>query len=205
MTPEYSEGPHRFPDTAYDVVGTASSAGGLAALTAVLSSLPADFPAAIAAVQHLDPHHRSLMAEIVSRRTPLAVKQAMDGEWLKPSTVFIAPPDRHLLINRNGTVSLTQSELVHFLRPSADLLFESLAANYRDRAIAVVLSGTGSDGSMGVKAIKEMGGIVIAQDQATSEFFGMPDAAARTGVVDYVVPLSEIGPLLAKLVEKGIA
>jgi two-component system chemotaxis response regulator CheB len=165
----------------------------------LLAALPADFPGAIAVVQHLDPRHRSLMADILSRRTHLKVKQAEDGEALKPGTVYIAPPDRHLLVNPDGTITLTHSELVHFVRPSADLLFESVAGSFKDRAIAVVLTGTGSDGTMGVKAIKKMGGTVIAQDEATSEFFGMPGAAIQTGQVDFVLPLEEISPALVTL------
>ena len=88
------------------------------------------------------------MADILSRRTPLQVKQAEEGDRLYPATVYIAPPNRHLLVNADGTLSLSQSELVHFVRPSADLLFESVAASYQDRAIAVVLTGTGSDGAL---------------------------------------------------------
>jgi two-component system, chemotaxis family, protein-glutamate methylesterase/glutaminase len=156
-------------------------------------------------VQHLDPRHRSLMADILSRRTPLRVKQAEEGEQVAPATVYIAPPNRHLLVNPDGTLSLTQSQLVHFLRPSADLLFESVAASYRERAIAVVLTGTGSDGAMGVQAIKKMGGTVIAQDEATAEFFGMPGAAIQSGSVDFVLPLNEIPAALVTLVMKGEA
>ena len=100
---------------------------------------------------------------------------------------------------------LTQSKLVHFLRPSADLLFESVAASYGERAIAVVLTGTGSDGAMGVQAIKKMGGTVIAQDEATAEFFGMPSAAIHSGSVDFVLPLDEIATALVTLVMKGEA
>jgi two-component system chemotaxis response regulator CheB len=100
-------------------------------------------------------------------------------------------------------VSLSQLELVHFVRPSADLLFESVAASYKDRAIAVVLTGTGSDGVMGIQAIKKMGGTVIAQDQQTSEFFGMPGAAIQSGNVDFILPLDEIGAALVTLVVKG--
>src|SRR5438477_12809936 len=148
----------------FDVVALAASAGGLTALSRVLAALPADFPATLVVVQHLDPRHRSLMADILSRRTPLRVKQAEEGDPLRPATVYIAPPNRHLLVNPDGTLSLSQSELVHFVRPSADLLFESVAASFKDRAIAVVLTGTGSDGSMGVKAIKKMDGTVIVQD-----------------------------------------
>jgi two-component system, chemotaxis family, protein-glutamate methylesterase/glutaminase len=99
-------------------------------------------------------------------------------------------------------LSLSQSELVHFVRPSA-FLFESVAASFKDRAVAVVLTGTGSDGSMGVKAIKKMGGTVIVQDEKSSEFFGMPGAAVQTGSVDFVLPLEEIPNALITLVIKG--
>jgi two-component system chemotaxis response regulator CheB len=112
------------------------------------------------------------------------------------------PPNRHLLVNPDGSLSLSQSELVHFVRPSADLLFESVAASYKDRAIAVVLTGTGSDGVMGIQAIKKMGGTVIVQDQQTSEFFGMPGAAIQSGNVDFILPLDEIAALVT-LVVKG--
>src|SRR5205807_696775 len=174
----------------------ASSAGGLRALSEVLAALPSEFPAAVVVVQHLDPRHRSLMADILSRRTPLPVKQAEEGEMLVRGRIYIAPPDRHLLVNANGTLSLSQSELVHFVRPSADLLFESVAASYKDRAVAVVLTGSGSDGAMGLKAIKKMGGTVLAQNKETAEFFGMPGAAAQTGSVDFALPLEEIAPAL---------
>ncbi|HZS32070.1 MAG TPA: chemotaxis protein CheB [Methylomirabilota bacterium] len=189
--------------TAFDVIAVATSAGGLKALTRILASLPEDFPAAILVVQHLDPRHRSLMAEILSRRTKLAVVEAAEGEQLRPGTVFIAPPDRHLLVTPDQTLSLTRSELVHFVRPSADLLFESVAGTFRSRAIAVVLTGTGTDAAMGVQAIKKVGGTVIVQDEATSEFFGMPQAAIQTGCVDFVLPLGEIADALTTLVNSG--
>ncbi|MBI2884294.1 MAG: chemotaxis protein CheB [Candidatus Methylomirabilis oxyfera] len=192
-------------DAAFDIVACAASAGGLTALSTVLSGLPSDFPAAIVIVQHLDPRHRSLMADILARRTPMQVVQAQEGDRLRPSTVYIAPPDRHLLVNSDSTLSLTQSELVHFVRPSADLLFESVAASFKDRAIAVVLSGTGSDGAMGVRAIKKMEGTVIVQDERSSEFFGMPGAAIQTGNTDFVLPLDEIASALVTLVSKGKA
>ena len=191
------------PAVSFDVVALAASAGGLIALSAVLSALPSDFPAALLVVQHLDPRHRSLMAEILSRRTSLPVKQAEEGDIVSPGKVYIAPPNRHLLVNPNGTISLSQSELVHFVRPSADLLFESVAASYKHRAIAVVLTGTGSDGSMGVAAIKKMNGTVIVQDEKTSQFSGMPSAAIQTGQADFVLPLDEIPLALVTLVVKG--
>ncbi len=198
--PEEPKSSRKASKAAFEIVALAASAGGLNALSTVLAGLPAEFPAAVVVVQHLDPRHRSLMAEILSRRTPLLVKQAEDGDKIEPATVYIAPPNRHLLVNPDETISLSQSELVHFVRPSADLLFDSAAASYKEKAIAVVLTGTGQDGTMGVKAIKKMGGTVIAQNQESSEFFGMPDAAIRTGSVDFILPLSDIAAALISLV-----
>lgn len=104
---------------AYDIVAVAASAGGLRALSQVLADMPADFGVPIVVVQHLDPRHRSLLADILSRRTRLTVKQAAEGNTLEPGIVYIAPPNRHLLVNPDATLSLAQSELVHFVRPSA--------------------------------------------------------------------------------------
>ncbi|WP_349259181.1 chemotaxis protein CheB [Gaiella sp.] len=181
------------------MIAVAASAGGLNAVTKVLSGLSRTIPAAIVVVQHLDPRHRSLMAEILTRRVALVVRQAEDGSALEAGTVLVAPPDRHLLVNRDGSCSLSRSELVHFVRPSADLLFESVAASYGGRAIAVVLSGSGSDGSGGVTAIKKMGGTVIVQEATTSEFSGMPTAAIETGAADFVLALDEIAHALETL------
>ena len=127
----------------FEVVALAASAGGLNALTQVLAALPEDFPAALVVVQHLDRRHRSVMADILSRRTRLAVKEAALGDQLAVGRALIAPPDRHLLVNADRSISLTQTELVHFVRPSADLLFESVAAGFRDRAIACARVGDG--------------------------------------------------------------
>jgi two-component system chemotaxis response regulator CheB len=189
----------------FDIVALAASAGGLRAISRVLGELPGDFPAAVVVVQHLDPRHRSLMAEILSRATRLDVREAADGDRVRPSAVFIAPPNRHLLATPDGTLSLSRSELVHFVRPSADLLFESVAASYRERAVGVILSGMGSDGAKGVRAIKKTGGTVIVQEPASAEFRGMPDAAQETGSADQVLPLAEIAPALVTLVTSSRA
>jgi two-component system chemotaxis response regulator CheB len=186
-------------DRGFEIVGLASSAGGITALNAVLSRLPRELPVPLLVVQHLDPRHRSLLAEVLGRRTALEVGEARDHDVLKPGRIYVAPPDRHLLVNSDATLSLTRTELVHFTRPSADLLFESMAAAYGERAIAVVLSGTGNDGAMGITAIKKRGGTVIVQDEASSEFFGMPSAAIRTGMVDFVLDLNEIATALLTL------
>jgi two-component system chemotaxis response regulator CheB len=183
------------------VVAIGTSAGGMKALTKLLSALPADFPAAITILQHLHPQHPSGLADILEASTTLKVKQAEDGDLLRPGTVYIAPLDRHLLVNSDSTLSLSHSELVHFVRPSTDLLFESVAASLKQQAIAVVLTGNGSDGAMGVRAIKEMGGTAIAQDQASCEDF-VPSRAISTGSVDWVLPLSEIAATLVNIVTK---
>lgn len=185
------------------VVALAASAHGLDALTRVLSTLPADFPAAIAIVQHLSPKYPSRFAEILNRRTLLQVQEAEQGGYLNPGKVLIAPPDYHLLVDSDGRVSLSQSAKVHFVRPSAEILFESVANNFKERAIAVVLTGGDGDGSTGVRAIKKMGGKVIAQDRATSKTWGMPAAAIATGCVDWVLPLDKIGEAITNLVLYG--
>ena len=193
-------GGRRAPAGGFDLIAIAASAGGLAALSRVLGDLPPDLPVPVVIVQHLDPRHRSLMADILRRRTAIQVVEAAEGDRLQPATAYFAPPDVHLLVTSAGCLSLSHSELVHFVRPSADLLFESSAGAYPGRTIGVVLTGTGSDGNMGVQAIGQTGGTVIAQDPATAEFAGMPQAAIDTGAVDFVLDLEEVGPALVALV-----
>jgi two-component system chemotaxis response regulator CheB len=195
--------PGRFsPEMAFDIVAFGCSAGGLTALSEIFAQLPSDFPVPLVVVQHLDPHHPSLMVQILGRRTPVHVLEAKQGEALTAHCIYLAPPDHHLLINPDHTISLTHTELVHFVRPSADLLFESVAASYKERAIAVVLTGTGSDGAMGVQAIKKMGGKVIVQSEDSAEFPGMPQAAIHTQSVDYILPLEEIARVIVTLVKR---
>ena len=119
MTSDHGSGENVFRG-AFDIVALAASAGGLKAISEILAVLPSDFLAAIVVVQHLDPRHRSLMADILSRRTTLKVREAQEGAQLNPGTAYIAPANRHLLVNPDGTVSLSQSELVHFVRPSIE-------------------------------------------------------------------------------------
>jgi two-component system chemotaxis response regulator CheB len=184
----------------FELVAIASSAGGLNALSEVFEHLPANFPATILVVQHIAPQHKSMMAQILTRRSKLKVKEAQQGETIEKGTIYLAPPNHHLLVKPDHTLDLTQTELVHFLRPSADLLFNSVAETYKNRAIAVVLTGTGTDAQKGVQAIKKMGGIVIAQNKDSSEHFGMPGSAIKTGVVDYILPLTEIPQHLISLI-----
>lgn len=194
--------PKPFANAAFDLVAIAASAGGLNALSQVLSGLPIAFAAATVVVQHLDPKHRSLMVDILSRRAVLPVQPVQSGACLCPGVIYIAPPNYHTLVKPDGTFDLTQSVRVNFVRPSADRLFESVAASYGKRAIAVILTGTGKDGTRGMQSIKQEGGLVVAQDEATAEFFGMPGAAIRTGMVDFVLPLADISTKLIALVDQ---
>ncbi len=185
-------------------VGLAASAGGLAALTQVLSSLPADFGAPVLVLQHLSPRHHSWLPEILAHRVVLPVVQVQGGERLAAGRVYVAPPDRHLLVDPDGLLQLSDVARVQYVRPSADLLFASLAETWGNGAIAVVLTGTGRDGAEGVCAIKDHGGTVIAQNEASAEFFGMPGAAFRTGMVDRVLPLEGIASVLIELTGGGM-
>ena len=194
---------NNFPIPAFDIIAIAVSADGIKALNQIFSSLSADFPVPIVVVKHLAPNYRSFLASILSYHTSLKVKQAEDGEKIYPSAIYIAPPDYHLLVKTEGILSLSQSAKVHFVRPSADILLQSVAESYKERAIAVVLTGGDRDGSQGVQAIKKMGGTVIVQDEATSTVFGMPAAAIKTGCVDYILPLDEIAATITNLVIKG--
>ncbi|MFC6067516.1 chemotaxis protein CheB [Streptomyces ochraceiscleroticus] len=191
---------HSAPDN-FAIVAVASSAGGIHGLSVLLETLGDGLSVPLLIVQHLDPRHGTVIADVLARRTPLRTKLAQDGEQARPGVVYIAPPNHHLLVDADGVLTLSSSELVHFVRPSADLLFESLAGAYGPRAIACVLTGSGFDGAMGVDAVKSRGGTVIAEDPRTAEFRGMPEAAVETGAVDFVLPLEEIAAVIRGLVE----
>lgn len=187
------------------VIAMAASAGGLQALSVILGGLPADFPAAIAIVMHLSPTHKSLLAEILTSRSLLEVRQAKTGDVLCHSSVFVAPPNQHMSVVKGGRIELSTSEAekVHFARPSAEPLFATVAAVYQKHAIAVVLTGGDGDGSFGVQIIKDQGGMVIAQNRPTSQDFSMPETSIKTGDVDFILPLTEIAPMLIELIGPG--
>jgi two-component system, chemotaxis family, protein-glutamate methylesterase/glutaminase len=182
-----------------DVVAIGASAGGVGALPAVLSTLPREFPAAVIVVLHLDPHFRSYLASVLSRECRLPVREAASGEMLQPGIVYVAPPAAHLVV-RGGALVLTDAAPVHFVRPSVDVLFSSVAAACGPRAVGVILTGAGKDGADGLRAIKRFGGRTIVQDPASAEHSGMPTAACATGCADLTLPLLQIGPALAGLV-----
>ena len=196
--PGTAHGDHGMP---YSIVAIAASAGGITALSRVLGGLPDGFPVPVLVVQHLDPRHKTVIAEVLGRRANLPVRLAQEGDKAQPGTIYVAPPNRHLLVGADGVLTLSSSELVHFVRPSADLLFESVAGSYGPRAVACVLTGTGSDGAMGASAVKSRGGTVIAEDPETAEFKSMPEAVVVSGSVDFILPLDEIAAVIRGLVE----
>ena len=187
-----------------DVVAMVGSAGGIRATESVLEQLPVGLEAAVVILLHLMAQHRSHLVEILGRRTPMAVKEAEDGEKLVTGTVFVAPPDTHLRVE-GGRFILEDSALVHFVRPSADVLLFSLAGGHAGRRLVVVLSGSGVDGAAGAAAVRRAGGSVLAQDEATSEHFGMPGAAILAGGVDQVLALDRIGGAVVDFVHGSAA
>ena len=189
---------------AFPVIAMAASVGGLKALSVILGGLPKGFPASIAIVMHLSPDYKSVLAEILAKRTALVVKQAETDDVLCPGCVFVAPPNQHLFVAANRKLKLSSSDAVkvHYARPSAEPLFASVAAVFKKNAIAVVLTGGDGDGSFGVRMIKDEGGTVIAQDKPTSENFSMPETSIKTGEVDFILPLDEIAPKLIELVTR---
>ena len=190
------------PSGSSPVIAMAASVGGLKALSVILRALPKDFPASVAIVMHLSPDYKSVLAEILAKRTHLVVKEAQTGDVLCQGCVFVAPPNKHLSVGANRRLKLSSSDAVkiHYARPSAEPLFASVAAVFKKNAIAVVLTGGDGDGSFGVQIIKDNGGTVIAQDRPTSENFSMPQTSIETGDVDFVLPLDEIAPKLIELV-----
>lgn len=178
----------------------AASAGGVQALQRVLSGLPPDFPLPVAIVQHRTGNPPNLLARVLGRHTPLTVKTAEKGETMVPGTVYLAPPREHLVIRRDETLALVDGHRkIRHVFSSANPLFASAAQVYGDGVIAVVLTGADSDATDGVQSVRQRGGIVIAQDQATSHVFGMPHAAISTGAVNAVLPLPDIARELERL------
>jgi two-component system chemotaxis response regulator CheB len=182
-----------------ELVVIAASAGGIPAIRQVLQALPPSFPAAVVLLLHRAPSSTSVLPRILARGSGIAVHDAAAGERFAAGVAYIAPADRHLQVSPDRQFSFHDGRKINFLRSAADPLLQSAAAAFGNRVIAVILTGSGRNGTGGVRDVKARGGIVIAQDPATAEHAGMPRAAIATGAVDYIVPLEEIGPLLVRL------
>lgn len=188
------------------VVG--ASAGGVEALGGLLPMLPADLAAPVFVVVHLPRERPSLLVEIFAARTRLAVREAIDKEPVTPGTVYFAPPDYHLLVDRAAdgggpVVSLSVDDLVLFSRPSIDVLFESAVDVYGSGLMGIVLTGASADGARGLDAIRRAGGTTVVQDPATAQMPVMPAAAIALGVPSHVLPIEGIGKLIQGMSSGG--
>lgn len=182
-----------------DAIVIGASAGGIEALTTLLPALPRGLPVSVFVVLHLPRERPSLLVEIFRPKCALAVQEAVDKEPIRPATIYFAPPDYHLLLDKGPQIALSADELVNYSRPSIDVLFESAADLYRKRALGVVLSGGNDDGAAGLQAIVGAGGLGVVQQPESAQVSAMPLAAIRRGHVDYVLPLEQIAGLLRSL------
>lgn len=182
------------------VVAVATSTGGPAALQRVLSGLPGDFSVPILVVQHITPGFIAGLAIWLSTISPLRVKVAQNGEVPAPRTVYLAPDEFHLGVAEKGCLRLSKAPPVGGFRPSGTFLFEAVARAFGPSAVALILTGMGDDGVRGLRAIRQAGGRVVAQDEKTSVVFGMPGAAIAEGLAHIVLPIDAIPSHLASLV-----
>ena len=182
----------------HDIIVVGTSSGGVEALKRLVEALPADLPAAMLVVLHRPADSPSLLTEILRSMSSLDVADADDGEAIVPGRVYVAPPDRHLLIERER-VRLTRGPKENRFRPAIDPLFRSAAYGYGPRAIGVVLTGSLDDGTAGLWAIKDRGGVAIVQDPAEAMFPSMPSSALANVEVDYCLPMDKIAPTLVTL------
>lgn len=183
----------------FPVVGIGASAGGLDAFKKLFGAMPVDCGAAFVLVPHLDPKHESLMAELLSRHTKMPVAEATDGLKVEPNRVYIIPPNKHMTI-RQGVLELTG--LVGNLSwTSIDVFLRSLAEDQQELAICIILSGTGTHGSLGLRAIKAAGGMAMVQEPDSAEYPRMPQSAIGTGLADYVLPPEKMADALCKYVQ----
>lgn len=182
-------------------VGIGASAGGLEALRSLVQHLPENAPLTYIIAQHLSPQHRSMLPQLIERETSLSVMEVKDGMIPKANVVYITPPSKDVIVS-NGKLHLRKpSSETAQPKPSVDKFFTSLSEELEDYAIGIILSGTGSDGSHGIKAIRAQGGITIAQDENSAKYYGMPGSAIETGGVDLILSPDEIGQKLSVIIQ----
>lgn len=183
----------------YDAIVIGTSAGGFKAVSSILRNLPADYPVPLIVVQHRAKQSQDLFEEVLQRKCRMRVKQVDEKEKVKSGSVYVAPPDYHLLLEMDHTFSLSSDPPVQFSRPSIDVLFESAAYAYTKKLIGIILTGSNSDGAAGISVIQSMGGLTIAQDPAEAEYSLMPQAAIDTQGIKHVWGLSAIRDFLERL------
>ncbi|HYW08831.1 MAG TPA: chemotaxis protein CheB, partial [Longimicrobium sp.] len=184
--------------TGRDIIVMGGSAGAVEAISEIVAGLPADLPAAVFVVIHFPAYATSMLPEILARRGALPARHARDGEPIVPGRIYVAPPDHHLLMDRD-CVRVVRGPRENSHRPAVDPLFRSAARSHGPRVIGVVVTGTLDDGTAGVAAVRERGGICVVQDPAEAMYPGMPSSAISIAGADHVVSLAEIAPLLAQL------
>lgn len=188
------------------MVAIGTSTGGPRALQEILTKIPADFPAGILIVQHMPPDFTKSLAERLNSLSALEIKEAEDGDVIRPGLVLIAPGDYHMraarMPNQQVQVKISQEAAIGSHRPAVDPMFLSVAEIYKEHAVGVILTGMGHDGTIGMKAIKEHGGYTIAEDQTTAVVYGMPRSAKESGAVDKVVPLPSVASTIIHYVTK---
>ncbi len=181
------------------IVAIGCSTGGPQALKTIISYLPADFPSAILIVQHMKKMHTQQLAKQLNRLSQLEVKEAEAGDRILAGRVLLAPGGTHMVAGMGKRVTLLDTEPVNFVKPSVDVLFESVAAVYREHSIGVVLTGIGEDGAAGARFIRTAGGRIIAEAQSTCVVFGMPKAVIDDKLAHEIQPLQHIAPRLKSL------
>src|SRR5271166_6583210 len=176
---------------AFPIVGIGASAGGLEALERFLRHVPAGSGMAFVIVQHLDPTRKGIMPELLQRATGMKVLQVKDRTKVRPDCVYVIPPNKDMSI-LHGVLHLLEPAAPRGLRLPIDFFLRSLAQDRQEHSIGVILSGMGSDGTLGLRAIKEKAGVVLVQDPATAKFNGMPRSAIEAGLADIVAPVEEL-------------
>jgi two-component system, chemotaxis family, protein-glutamate methylesterase/glutaminase len=191
----------REPALAFDVLALGASWGGVEVLSSLVAQLPEEWHLPVVIVQHQHPYSGNALQRILSRRTTLPVIDVEDKDKLLPAHVYIAPANYHLLMEQDGSFSLSLEAPVNFSRPSIDVTFSSLSRAYQQRCIGVVLTGANDDGAQGIRDIKAGGGYTIAQQPESAEAPVMPAAAIATGAVDAILTPQEIVPALLRLLD----
>jgi two-component system chemotaxis response regulator CheB len=183
----------------YKAIVIGVSSGGMNALKIILPSLPADFALPVIIVQHVGARSDGTWIELLNNISPLRIKEADEKEKIEKGNVYVAPPNYHLLVEKDETFSLSVDEKVNYARPAIDVLFESAAEAYKDELIGIILTGSNSDGTAGIEKIKMHGGLTIAQDPETAESSYMPASAIATNKIDHVLSIEKIINLLLKI------
>jgi len=183
----------------YDAIVIGASSGGMNAMKVMFPLLPKDFNTPIIMVQHISPRSEGHWIALLNEISNLEIKEADEKELISKGIIYIAPPNYHLLIEKDKTLSLTIDERVNYARPSIDVLFESAAEAYQNKLIGVVLTGSNNDGANGLKRIKESGGLTIVQQPKTAESPFMPASAIDIAAPDYILDLEDIIKLLIRI------